>query len=258
MEKKKNDAPYIIPAVYFRNNKIEQKPKSIQPSESILQENTISNEEKTTIKRSEVEGTILTEGTLPANPSTTSSPTVIAEPAKRTKENTTNTTNRSNIGTSTSVVAKKKTSGLSLSSIRKKKEHQNNKVQEVIDPGNLPETAFTEVALKKAWLTYGKIQDRKGEMIIGSMFAMNVPKKDGNQIIIELPNNSMKADLEQVQSAFLQYIYKELDNYKIELVIKVNEEVSKKYAFTPQDKYEKLREKNPLIDKLRSEFDLDI
>jgi DNA polymerase-3 subunit gamma/tau len=38
----------------------------------------------------------------------------------------------------------------------------------------------------------------------------------------------------------------------------VNEATAKKFAFTPEEKYEKLREKNPVIDLLRTEFDLDL
>ena len=68
----------------------------------------------------------------------------------------------------------------------------------------------------------------------------------------------MKIDLEADQAGLIQFLYKKLKNYSIELKITVNEEASKKYAITPQDKYEKLKEKNPLIDKLRSSFDLDI
>jgi len=150
------------------------------------------------------------------------------------------------------------TSGLSLNSIRKKKEHEENKVEKVVDPSNLPTSAFTEEEMKTAWIAYGKSQDKKGERIIGSMFAMNIPTLEGTKIYLELPNESMKVDLESAKSGLLQFMYRKLDNYNITLHITVNEEASKKYAFTPQDKYEKLKEKNPLIDKLRASFDLDI
>lgn len=109
-----------------------------------------------------------------------------------------------------------------------------------------------------AWTEYGKLQDKKGERIIGSMFSMNKPTLSGIEIRLTLPNESMKVDLETAQSGLLQFLYKKLRNYDITLHIDVNEEVSKKYAFTPQDKYEKLKEKNPLLDKLRSTFDLDL
>ena len=47
-------------------------------------------------------------------------------------------------------------------------------------------------------------------------------------------------------------------NYDLKLDISVNEEISKKYAFTPQDKYDKLKDKNPNIEVLRNTFGLDI
>ncbi|UZO80198.1 DNA polymerase III subunit gamma/tau [Aquimarina sp. ERC-38] len=251
-EKKKDDA-YIIPASYFRNNKVKgiEKTKEVLSEERLDKKESIISEQQEAVVLSEpkVSYSENVEKPKPMENQVVSVPTQEVAPSIVPQK----VINPANLS-----VNKKKTSGLSLSSIRKKKEHQNSKVQEIVDPRNLPEKEFTETDLKNAWLTYGKMQERKGEMIVGSMFAMNIPEKNGNQIILELPNHSMKADLEQIQNSFLQYIYKELNNYKVELVINVNEEVSKKYAFTPQDKYEKLKEKNPLIDKLRSEFDLDI
>ena len=51
---------------------------------------------------------------------------------------------------------------------------------------------------------------------------------------------------------------KSLNNYCLNLRITVNEEVARQYAFTPEEKYEKLKEKNPAIDLLRQTFDLDL
>ena len=240
---KKNDEPYIIPAAYFRNNKIKPVPASQN-----LDPNSVLSNEPVNVSNSEITKTTSKETNQVLKP--------VKSSVETRPQDSYSISEASNSGPI--LKNRSKTSGLSLSSIRKKKEHQNSKVKQVMDPKNLPEDSFTEADLKKAWLEYGKMKDRKGEMIVGSMFAMNIPRKNNNFIEIELPNHSMKDDLEQVQNAFLQYIYKKLNNYKIELKILVNEEISKKYAFTPQDKYEKLREKNPLIDKLRSEFDLDI
>jgi hypothetical protein len=38
----------------------------------------------------------------------------------------------------------------------------------------------------------------------------------------------------------------------------VNEAVENKFAFTPQDKYNRLNELNPALDLLRKTFELDI
>ena len=56
----------------------------------------------------------------------------------------------------------------------------------------------------------------------------------------------------------MEYIKKTLRNFNLKLIITVNEEIAKKYAFTAEDKYEKLKEKNPNIELLRQTFGLDI
>ena len=101
--------------------------------------------------------------------------------------------------------------------------------------------------------------DKKGERIIGSMFAMNKPVlKENNVIFLELPNQTMKVDIENIEKPLLNFLHEKLSNYSITLHINVNEVMAKKHAFTPQDKYDKLKEQNPFLDLLRSKFDLDL
>ncbi|MEM8763354.1 MAG: DNA polymerase III subunit gamma/tau, partial [Bacteroidota bacterium] len=68
---------------------------------------------------------------------------------------------------------------------------------------------------------------------------------------------TMKKEIEREQGGLMQYLRENLNNHSITLHITVNEEVAKKFAFTPEEKYEKLKEKNPAIELLRKEFDLD-
>ncbi len=250
---KKNDQPYIIPPSYFKEKgikavkiqpevkekaaeKIEEK-RATSLEQEVEKESTVSSHEEL-VEKIEEEESILEEHTIES--------AKIAEPPVAIEKK------------SVLINKDRKTSGLSLSSIRKKKEHEEKKVDNIVDPKNLPMEAFEESAMQAAWIEYGKMQDKKGERIIGSMFAMNIPVMKEDKIHLELPNQSMKVDLENALPGLFQFLYKKLNNYSVELVITVNEEASKKYAFTPQDKYEKLREKNPLIDKLRSTFDLDL
>ncbi|TPN89020.1 DNA polymerase III subunit gamma/tau [Aquimarina algicola] len=241
---KKNDPHYIIPPSYFKE-------KGITPVKVSLQQ-----KEKSQQIHSEASSDA-SDNTIDVKQEHKNE-----EPAISTidQNSTVSNTSSSSIDKKSDIPQRqRKTSGLSLSSIRKKKEHQESKVEKVVDPKNLPTSAFSESEMKAAWIEYGKMQDKKGERIIGSMFAMNIPKLKGKDVVaLELPNQSMKVDMEAAQAGLLQFLYKKLDNYSITIDITVNEEASKKYAFTPQDKYEKLREKNPLIDKLRSSFDLDI
>ena len=109
------------------------------------------------------------------------------------------------------------------------------------------------------WNEYGKRMDKKGERIIGSMFAMNKPTLGNDfELILELPNDTMRIDVERIEKPLLAYMHQELNNYSISLKIKVNETIAIKHAFTPEDKYNKLKKSNPFIDLLRSKLDLDI
>ena len=153
----------------------------------------------------------------------------------------------------------KKVSGLSLSSLKAKKEHQLHKKDDHIDESQLPKEPFTEEAMQVHWEAFVKKLDSDGRKILASSLATDIPKLlDDYTIWIELPNSTMKKEIEREQYDLMNYLRDQLKNHFIKLKITVNEEVAKKYAFTPEEKYQKLREKNPAIDILRKTFDLDL
>lgn len=68
----------------------------------------------------------------------------------------------------------------------------------------------------------------------------------------------MKAELIKVKSKALKHLRKELNNYAIDFKISVNEENVKKFAYTPQEKYDLLKSKNKAIITLRKTFNLEL
>jgi DNA polymerase III subunit gamma/tau len=153
---------------------------------------------------------------------------------------------------------KKSTSGLSLRSIREKKEHQLRQMDVVIDEDDLPKEPVTQEALDEAWKIYTAQMDKKGEKIMASILQMDQPKLKGTTIYLTYSNNTNKIELERAEFPLMAFLKKKLLNYDLKLDITVNEEIAKKYAFTPLEKYEKLKEKNPNIEVLRQTFGLDI
>ncbi|NRD21451.1 DNA polymerase III subunit gamma/tau [Winogradskyella eckloniae] len=153
---------------------------------------------------------------------------------------------------------KKSTSGLSLKSIRKKKEHLLRQMDVVIDEDDLPTEPVTQEALTEAWQSYTEQMDKKGGKIMASILQMDQPKLKGTTIYLTYSNNTNKIELQRAEFPLMAYLKKKLLNYNLKLDITVNEEIAKKYAFTPQEKYEKLKEKNPNIEVLRQTFGLDI
>lgn len=154
--------------------------------------------------------------------------------------------------------SEEKISGLSLASIRKRKELLAR--QEGVKPkqDEVKNEEFNDTQLQAAWDEYIHRLKNKGEKILASIMETDMPKPNGNVISIELPAETMKNDLEKGQNPLMAFLKKKLNNTQITLEIIVNEQAAKKFAYTNMEKYNKLKEKNPLIEKLRTTFDLDI
>ena len=152
----------------------------------------------------------------------------------------------------------KRTSGLSLSSIRAKKEHEIKQMDVVVDEENLPRESFTQNDLNSTWNTFVDRIDAEGKKNLAAILSIDKPTLKGTEIHLTFPNSTNKVEVERQSFDLLQFLRKSLKNYDISLVIEVNEEMQKKFAYTPEEKYEKLKEKNPNIELLRKTFDLDL
>ena len=98
----------------------------------------------------------------------------------------------------------------------------------------------------------------KGKKSLTAVMNANKPYLKDKNLHFDLPNHLMKDQLERGKHPLLKFIREQLNNFKVDLILHVNEEETKKFAYTPQEKYEKLKEKNPAIDLLRKTFDLDL
>ena len=151
-----------------------------------------------------------------------------------------------------------KKSAFSIASIKKKKELLKiinvNKPDEVEKPKN----SFTEKEFQSAWSEFTKKIDGEGKYNLLSHLTMSKPLLEGTSINLVYPNHTIKTEVERAQHDILSFIKDKLQNYDINLAITVNETAEKKYAYTPIEKYEKLIEKNPLLDTLRKELGLEL
>ncbi|GEQ86269.1 hypothetical protein ULMS_17770 [Patiriisocius marinistellae] len=152
----------------------------------------------------------------------------------------------------------KKVSALSLKSIKERNQLKEAFIANAPDKENLPSEDFTEEALINAWNEFTEIVKGKGKHILLSHLSMNVPRLQDGMIHLSFPNHTIKTEVEREKYELMSYVRKKLKNYNVDLVIDVNETEVKKYAYTPIEKFQKLKEKNPLIDELRKHFDLDI
>ncbi len=91
-----------------------------------------------------------------------------------------------------------------------------------------------------------------------SLLLINDPVLNGTTITLELPNQGSKIDFETEMNGLLGHLKGHLHNHNITIEVIVNEKVATKQAFTVQEKYNRLCEKNPNLDLLRKTFDLDL
>ncbi|MFK5959499.1 MAG: DNA polymerase III subunit gamma/tau [Lutibacter sp.] len=152
---------------------------------------------------------------------------------------------------------KRRVSSLSLSSIGRKKELEEVEVEyEEIE--GLPTDEFSTNKVTILWKQYIEKLQLQGKKSVASIMNASKPTVINNEIHFELPNSLMKDQLERAKGPLIKFLRKKLNNFKTTIKIDVNEEVTKKYAYTPQEKYEKLKEKNKVLELLKKTFDLDL
>lgn len=153
---------------------------------------------------------------------------------------------------------KRRASSLSLKSIHVKKEEKSEtQLEENFD--NHPKDIFTQSELEKAWKGYHAKLIAKGQKSFAATLVSNKPKFGANFVItFELPNNLMSDQVEKVKPKLMKHLREDLNNYAITIQVLVSETATKKFVYTPQEKYEKLLELNPTLVKLREAFKLDL
>ena len=152
--------------------------------------------------------------------------------------------------------AQRRSSTLSLKSIHEKKVVKKSAEEENFD--NHPKDEFSEKKLQDFWKDYVDLLNKKGERSMASIVGTDVPKlAKGFKIYFTVPNKLMHDQFKKGRPKLLKFLREQLNNYGIDILVKLNEAVEKKFAYTPQEKFNKLKEKNPLLEKLRQTFELD-
>ena len=152
---------------------------------------------------------------------------------------------------------KRRSNSLSLKSIHQQKDIKKTTTE--INYDDYPRKPFTESELQTAWKDFQKFLIKKGEKSIASILATDIPTLQENFYIqFILPNKLMEDQLKQVKPKLIKFIRESLNNYGISLNIVVNETIEKKFAYTPQEKYNKLLEKNAFLKDLKDTFQLDL
>lgn len=151
-------------------------------------------------------------------------------------------------------------SAFSLAGLRKKRELAESQKANVRNPDQLPREPFNETNMRLQWNNFAQRLSDSGQKIMATYMQINDPElaEDGVTIRLELPNGGSKVDFDNNKYELTGYLRGKLHNHDINIEVHVNEAVSSKHAFTPQEKFDKLKSINPALEALRKMFDLDI
>ena len=242
--RKKKADKFIIPATYYRNSgysitEVKPKVEITQPSTEISTENkAISNPEAISVAETSTEEPVQTS-TIPVVETK-----IVSETPKITME------------TPVSVSGGVKVSALSLASIKAKRELEASQKASVKHHDELPKEPFTETDMLLHWVNFAEKLKSKGQHIMATYMLMDDPTLEGTTIKLHLPNEGSKVDFDNNKNDLLGYLRGHLHNHDVAIEVHVNEVVENKYAFTPIEKYEKLKAINPALELLKKTFDL--
>ena len=153
----------------------------------------------------------------------------------------------------------KNVSGLSLSSIKFKKENEKIQLekQQSSEKKKLNEI-FTKKDLIDVWNIYLQNKLKNGDKNIASILKINTPSIENKNLInFSVLNDSNKIELEEEKTNLLLFLRKHLKNDEINLKITVNKLDIKKTEYSDKEKYKILLKKNSQLDILRTTFDLE-
>ena len=152
---------------------------------------------------------------------------------------------------------RRRASALSLKNIHSKLTDLDYSTSEE-DLSSKPKAPFSQLTLIEKWSSFGTTLQSEGELSMASIINSNTPTLKDNQIVFALPSKLMEDQFAGIRSKLLNYLRSELNNYGIVVNTVVVQEESKKYIYTPQEKFQKLVESNPDVLLLKTTFGLDI
>ena len=147
-----------------------------------------------------------------------------------------------------------KTSTLSLKSIQKNKEIES---ESEVQDDHFEEKVVTIEDVLELWDEYIQIQEDKGRYNIASILRISTPTLKENHIHYKVSNNTSALEIDLEKHQLVQFLRNRL-KAKIELILTTDKTIDKKLTYTNKDKYNLLREKNPLIEELKNTFKLSI
>lgn len=119
------------------------------------------------------------------------------------------------------------------------------------------EEDFSPEQLEDAWQEVTEQYKTDKNLLI--TFTKHKPSRAGDKMIDFIVDNKIqKKEMEDRLTEFLPPLRQKLNNFHLQLNIKVTEQTTGQKAYTPQEKFAQMAEKNPELKKMKDQLGLEI
>lgn len=148
-------------------------------------------------------------------------------------------------------------SGLSLSSLKVKKEHKN-KVISASEDKEVRDKDVNQESIEKHWKKFTEIITDNGERNMVALLQLGLPRlKNKVEIHYAVPNDTNKVELKKNSNELMGYLRDQLSNDALTLKLYLELNEKKKFIYTNEEKYKTLLEKNPNLEQFKKKFNLE-
>jgi DNA polymerase-3 subunit gamma/tau len=135
----------------------------------------------------------------------------------------------------------------------------SNAMESIAVVGNRPVNSFTQEQLDQAWKAFADQLKAAGKFTDHASLTMHPPEKVSDDAIRFTVFNAMALErLEADKTELMTFLRERLQNYQFTLELILSKEPGKQRPYTSHDKFKRLTELNPNLQKLRQQFDLDV
>jgi DNA polymerase-3 subunit gamma/tau len=121
------------------------------------------------------------------------------------------------------------------------------------------ENPFTQTVLEQVWKEYASWLNSQGKSTDYSYFVMNNPVLVNSYLVTFTVHNKMAEErINGDKTTLMSFLREKLRNNVFSLEIILSKEEGEQRLYTIQDKFKRLAEINPSLQKLRQTFDLDL
>ncbi|MET3112485.1 DNA polymerase-3 subunit gamma/tau [Pedobacter sp. CG_S7] len=118
--------------------------------------------------------------------------------------------------------------------------------------------AFTFEKLMEWWNIYAHKAKDDGKINIFTLLTSNDPILENEEITILIENKIQESILQDEQVYFLNFLRAQLNNFNLNIITRKVERELKNRLYTSIEKYQYLVQKNPQLEEMRKQFNLDV